>query len=151
MKLVPPISARLLDEAPAFPGEAAPTVAQLAGLRYERRVVSALEKLYEQVIPGPWIAYRSRQKSGLCQPDALVWLDNSRLLLVEVKLSWQRTARQKLMDLYGPLVQEIYKPDEISYVQIYKNWKRGAHKKPLNFYELDANFKKGKYKECHLP
>ncbi len=151
MKLIPPISAWLLDEAPVFPGEDAPTAAQLAGLRYERRVVGALEKLYRQVVPGPWIGYRSRQKSGICQPDALVWLDSDKLLVVEVKLSWQRTARQKLMTFYGPLVQEIYNPKEMAYVQIYKNWKRGAHKKPLNFYELDADFKKGKYRECQLP
>ncbi len=150
--LVPPITARLLDEPPIFPGAPAPTAVQLAGLRYEARVVKLLQALHPRVEAGPWIGYKSRGQSGICQPDAVVWLDDRRVYVVEVKLSWQRHVRSKLKGLYGPLVRQIWGPDiDLSYLQVYKNWRRGCHKKPLNLYELESTFKTGKYKECHLP
>ena len=119
----------------------------LAGIRYEKAVLARLKGLHERTTDHPWIVYKAAGGSGICQPDGLVWLTNNHLLVVEVKLSWVRAAREKLIHFYGPLVQLIHPEVTLSYLQIYKNGKRGSHKKPVSIFALDT-IQKGKYKEC---
>ena len=119
----------------------------LAGIRYEQNVLKQLEGLHEKVIKQPWILYRAPQKSGVCQPDGLVWLAPDHCLVVEIKLSWVRGAREKLIHFYGPLVALLHPGVSLSYLQIYKNLRRGAHKKPVSLFNLET-IPKGKYKEC---
>ena len=139
------LSARFADFAPEF-GVQKLSAAQAAGLRYQAKVVGRLQELYPTVRPGPWLLYKFERKSGICQPDALVWTADRRICVVEIKLSWHKTARPKLLDLYGPIAQLLYPGCEVSHVQVYKNWRRGAHKRTLPLTEL-KELKPQTYKE----
>lgn len=126
------------------------TSAQQAGLNFERAVVNRLQSLYTKVEHGPWLYYNAgRGASGICQPDALVWLPDNRLCIVECKLTWVRGAREKLLKFYGPIVQAIHRDAELCYLQAYRNPKKGCHKRTVSLYTLEDELKPGVYKECH--
>ncbi len=127
------------------------TAAQRAGLRYEAQVIAKATEYVEKLEPGPWLYYKADRCSGICQPDALAWLTPSHICIIEVKLTWQRPARAKLREFYGPVVQAIYPDVQLSYLQVYKNWKSGCHKTAIRLDEL-TSIKEGSYKECqYLP
>lgn len=118
-----------------------------SGLRYERRVCDALSSRYPNTLRGPWIKYRNgTQYFNFCQPDAIIFHEG-RLILVEIKLTHTRSARQKLICFYGPIVQHIYPDYTQSYVQIYKNWRPRAHKEPFDINDL-LKVPEGLYREC---
>lgn len=148
-RLAGPIEAKYADYEPDF-GEQTRTAAQRAGILYEKKTLKRLESLYHKLEPGPWLYYKSATRSGVCQPDGLLWLSPDLLCILECKLSWVRGARHKLLTFYGPIVQAIHKKVELCYLQVYKNVRRGAHKRPISLYKLD-DMKPGSYKECqHL-
>jgi len=120
-----------------------------AGLRYEKSILRKLQVLYPGTKLSPWLVYKAPQKSGICQPDALVIFPDGRLVVVEVKLTRMPQVRQKLMKFYGPLVQLLYPKHELCYLQIYKNASRSAHKKPISLFELET-LKPGIYRECQF-
>lgn len=124
------------------------TAAQLAGLRFEAHIIQKLTEQFAKVEAGPWLYYRADRCSGICQPDALVWIQPNHICLVEVKLTWQKPARQKLLEFYGPVVQALYPDAKLSYLQVYKNWKSGCHKRVIKLDDL-SQIKEGTYKECH--
>lgn len=146
MKLGLPLTAKYANFTPFFP-EQQRTAAQRAGLSFEKAVLKRLKHLHSKMEPGPWLYYKSSKKSGLCQPDALVWLSPDHILIVEVKLSWVRKARLKLMEFYRPVVGAIYPEASLSCLQIYKNSNKSAHKKPVSIYDLES-IKPKQYKEC---
>lgn len=146
--LIEPLTVEYLNEEPQFADQRR-TAAQQAGINFERRVATKLAHLYKQTVNGPWLKYHCPKKRGICQPDILVWLTPKHLLVVEVKLSWMPQARLKLRTFYGPLLQKLHPEAKLSYVQVYKNWKKGCHKKPLSIYALDE-IKEGAYKECQF-
>jgi hypothetical protein len=148
MKEFRPTSATFATWAPVFPAQVR-TAAMRAGLRYERAILRKLQLLYPGTKPSPWIVYKSPGKSGVCQPDALVLLPDGRLILVEIKLSRMAPVRQKLMKFYGPLVQLLYPKASLCYLQIYKNARRNAHKRPVSFFDLET-LKPGVYRECQF-
>jgi hypothetical protein len=148
MKEFRPTSASFTMSAPVFPAQMR-TAAMRAGLRYERAILRKLKLMYPGTKTSPWILYKSPGKSGICQPDALVLLPSNHIILIEIKLSRMAPVRQKLMKFYGPLVQLLYPSCTISYLQIYKNARRGAHKRPVSFFDLE-NLKPGVYRECQL-
>jgi len=147
LKLRPPITARYADFSPQFP-EQERTNAQQAGLKYERDVLRQMGLLYKNVKPSPWLLYKASNTSGICQPDALWFLTPKHICIVEIKLTWVRNARDKLLNFYGPVVEAAHKNCKVSYLQIYKNTKPASHKRKLNFFELET-LKPGIYKECH--
>jgi hypothetical protein len=149
-KLGQPLKAYYAKTAPEFPGASKPTMAQQAGINYEKAVIKKLVRLYEKVEPHPWITFNAANASGICQPDALVWLNAEHILLVEIKLSHVREARTKLMHFYKPLVEYLHPNKTVTCLQIYKNVRRYAHKNALNIYSLEEKVKKGKYSECHF-
>lgn len=140
------LTAKYAEYVPVF-AEQKQTHAQKAGLKYEKDVVKRLDLLYPKVEKGPWIYYKQGPKGSICQPDALVWLRPDFVCIVEVKLSWVRSAREKLIKFYGPIVQALHPKAEVCYLQVYKNHKRGAHKRNVSLYELE-NLQPGIYKEC---
>lgn len=146
MKLGPLLSATYADKAPEFP-EQKRSAAQLAGLAFERAVMRRLKALHPKLIPGPWILYKFAKKSGICQPDALLWLSDTHCCIIECKLTWKSTARRKMTELYGELVKKLHPEATVSYLQIYKNSRKSAQKKPISIYNLDS-LPAGKYKEC---
>lgn len=145
MELKAPLTARYASYAPVFPDQHH-TNAQKAGLKYERNVMRRLGALHTTEV-GPWLLYSSAGRSSVCQPDGLVWLSEKLLCIVEIKLSWQREVRRKLMKFYGPLVQCIHPGVELTYLQVYKTYRKGCHKKTVSLYELET-LKAGAYKEC---
>lgn len=145
-KLGSPLVARYAEYAPAF-AEQKRTAAQQAGISYEKAVQKKLTLLYGKVEASPWFYYKTPGRSGVCQPDALVWLADDHLCIVEIKLSWMRPVRQKLVSFYGPVVAACHKNVKLSFLQIYKNAKPAAHKNALSIYKLDET-PIGKYKEC---
>jgi hypothetical protein len=148
MKDFRPTSAAFATQAPVFPAQTR-TAAMRAGLRYERAILRKLKLLYPGTKTSPWIVYRSPGKSGVCQPDALVLLPNGHIIIIEIKLSRMAPVRQKLMKFYGPLVELLYLGRPLCYLQVYKNTRRGAHKRPVSFFDLET-LKPGVYKECQL-
>ena len=146
MKLGSPVVAKYADYAPQFPKQKR-TKAQQAGISYEKAVHKRLVATYPRVEVSPWLYYETPKRSGICQPDALLWITDDHLCIIEIKLSWMRPARKKLLEFYGPIVQAIYPGVTLSYVQLYKNAKTSSHKKPLSIYKLDE-IPRTKYKEC---
>jgi hypothetical protein len=146
IRLGSPVEGRYADFVPEFEKQKR-TAAQQAGISFEKAVLKKLTSIYGKVEPSPWLYYKTPKRSGICQPDALLWLADDHICIVEIKLSWMRPVRQKLMQFYGPVVAAIHKDVKLSYLQIYKNAKTGSHKKALSIYALDG-MQPGKYKEC---
>lgn len=147
-RLLRPLQASYAAYTPVFE-KTPPTNAQRAGLRYERQVVSVLQKLYPKSEFHKWIAYKAANKQGICQPDGLLWLPDNKLVVVEIKLTHVRKAREKLIHFYGRLVEYLHPNQKICYVQIYKNWRPACHKNPLTVDTL-SEIKAGQYKEIQL-
>ena len=125
------------------------TAAQLRGLAFEAAVKKRLKNIYAKSKAGPWLNYvTANNRSSICQPDMLIWLSDTHILIIEAKLTWQRKAREKLMNFYKPLIECIHPDATISCLQIFKNTKKAAHKRPLSIYNLDT-IKPGTYRECH--
>jgi len=143
------LAAKYADYPPDFPPQKR-TAAQQAGITYEKAVMRRLQSLHTRVEPGPWLHYTTNRKSNVCQPDALIWLDETKLLIVECKLTWIRAVRSKLLQFYGPIVQAIHPAADLCYLQIYKHARPDSHKRKINIYDL-ADIPVGAYKECqHL-
>jgi hypothetical protein len=145
LKLTGPLTARYADYAPEFPKRKR-TAAQQAGLNYEKALMKRLKFLYPKLEIGPWLYFHCPTRSGICQPDGMLWLTDNRLLIIECKLTHKPAARKKLMDFYFPVVAAIHPKATISCVQVFKNISRGSHKKLLTIYEL-AKSKPNTYKE----
>ena len=146
VRLGGPVVGRYADFVPEFEAQKR-TAAQQSGISFEKAVLKKLKAIYGKVEPSPWLYYKTPKKSGICQPDGLVWLVDNHICIVEIKLTWMRPVRQKLMQFYGPVVKAIYPDAELSYLQIYKNARTASHKKALSIYALDE-MQMGKYKEC---
>lgn len=129
-------------------GKASLTAAQRAGISFEKAVQKKLTFLYPKVECGPWLYYKTKRTANVCQPDALLWLTDNHLCVVECKLTWVASARAKLKDFYCPIVQHIYPDAQISLLQVYKNAKPQSHKRAISMYELAEKLTPGKYKEC---
>jgi hypothetical protein len=150
MRLMLPVKAEWAKHAPEFPNALPPTPAMQAGINYEKAVIKKLQKIYPKVEAHPWIVYKSVTRNGICQPDALIHVGPDHVVLAEIKLSHVRAARAKLMKFYLPLVEYLYPNKTITCLQIYKNIRKGCHKRPHSLYALDVSLKKGKYNECHF-
>jgi hypothetical protein len=146
LRLGSPVVGRYADFVPEFE-QTKRSTAQQAGISFEKAVLKKLTSIYGKVESSPWLHYKTPKRSGICQPDALLWLADDHICVVEIKLSWMRPVRQKLMQFYGPIVASIHKDAKLSYLQIYKNAKTSSHKKALSIYSLDE-MPLGKYKEC---
>ena len=146
VRLGSPVVGRYADFVPEFEAQKR-TAAQQSGISFEKAVLKKLKAIYGKVEPSPWLYYKTPKRSGICQPDGLLWLADNHICIVEIKLTWMRPVRQKLMQFYGPVVKAIYPDAELSYLQIYKNARDASHKKALSIYRLDE-LQMGKYKEC---
>lgn len=77
------------------------TLQQKQGLRYERKVVKALQALGLDVEHNPWFEYWG----GVCCPDIVVYqLALNRAIVVEVKLTYTPVALVKLQTIYSTVV-----------------------------------------------
>ncbi len=75
---------------------------QKQGLRYERKVVRALRSRGIHLEHNPWFEYYGR----VYCPDILVYeLSLSRIIVIEVKLTYTPMALAKLKSIYCPMVK----------------------------------------------
>lgn len=84
------------------------------GIRYENKVHRALvvlaKSLGAKVEKTPWFHFKDQIGSAACSPDAILWLDPSMALVIEVKYTWTPLASIKLAGLYVPIVNAVLKP-----------------------------------------
>lgn len=116
-------------ERPSFPktDKKKLRAAQIAGFAYENKVGEYLLARYgeDRVLHGPWLRYEDERGVGWAQPDYVVLPDgdDAPLLIIEVKLSYTKTAAErKLKSIYKPLCERVW-PNENGYrvVQACKN------------------------------
>lgn len=81
---------------------------QRAGLRYERLVSEAISQAGPTVIRNPWFNYIDSLGSRVCSPDCVVDDGSGILVVVECKLTFVPNAQAKLMNLYVPIVEQIF-------------------------------------------
>lgn len=83
------------------------------GLKYERSAI----KMLRSVLPpsmrlenNPWFYYKTEAMSGACSPDALIF-DTAFdfIIVVEIKNTYTPAALPKLLDLYCPVVQKVFR------------------------------------------
>lgn len=76
------------------------------GLAFERNAARTLSR-HIPVLANPWIVFEDSTGRHFAQPDLLLWPDSSRIILVEVKLSFTLRAISQLLDLYVPLLERL--------------------------------------------
>jgi hypothetical protein len=122
------------------PGTA--TAAQRAGKRYEKKVLTAVSKLFPHVgpksllppspvlsevvhaLPSPWIAFtarRDRSAERHCQPDLLL-IGEREILVCEIKLAHTVDAYWQLRHLYGPVVAKLFPSHTLRLVEITRSF-----------------------------
>lgn len=106
------------------------SAAQRAGKRYEKKVLQAISKLYENieavsVRPSPWIGYtlfsESINDERHCQPD-LILETREEIFLCEIKLSHTVDAYWQLSSLYAPVVKKLYPDRPVRLVEITRSF-----------------------------
>ena len=92
------------------------TKAQKDGLRYEKRVQGYLHQLVDrygrgELILNPWLLYHTRSGGptavNFCQPDCL-FVDGSRVIIVECKLQHTNESWQQLRLVYEPVLRKAF-------------------------------------------
>ncbi len=87
--------------------------AQKVGLAYEKKVGRRLKRLLRdgelegELRLNQWIQFADDNGKGWAQPDAYL-LMNSRILLIECKLTQSDNATPQLLSLYLPLLRKVY-------------------------------------------
>ena len=110
------------DEAP-WRGRKAPgsTLSQKAGKLYEKKVLARLKDWTDGTIyPLPWIKFRLGNSDRYCQPDALIHVGNT-IVIVEVKLTHTLDAYWQLRRLYYPVVSTLFPGTTIRLCEVAKN------------------------------
>lgn len=91
-----------------------------AGLRYQRKVT-----LHTGGIGGKWYKFLDANGVGFCSPDVL--LPQQKLLLVlEVKLTDTPQAQEQLLDLYIPVLRQLW-PGPIRGIVVAKSLTPASH------------------------
>lgn len=134
--------AEKLDGAPPWLHQGKAKGVQQKGLLFERRVGTLFTGLFpERVECGPWFKYgKYRRKQAWCQPDILVWLSPSDLMVLECKLTATKSAKKQLLSLYKPVLQTVYPNTTIRCVQVCNNLKRSNSQDNFNLMELQDIF-----------
>jgi len=108
------------------------SLAQRAGLRYEKKVKAFLERTKPAAILGPWFRYwidsSPEDASGLprgrlarfCQPDAILF-EKEVLTIIEIKIRWCELAYWQLKHLYLPVCISFYGPKVTRLICVTRN------------------------------
>lgn len=90
---------------------AADTLAKRRGLKYQKKVERALERLFEdRILFRPWINYVTRSGAfRRCQPDAVLYSPKVEWInIIEIKYSTMVEAWDQLNGLYKPVLSKLY-------------------------------------------
>lgn len=100
-------SAQSLPSKPKFIPKGRATGTKALGLGYERKVFKAVQKGFPEAKHGQWFLYFSEREEGpaWCQTDILLPY-NKAVYILECKLSDRAEAKEKLFDLYIPVVEK---------------------------------------------
>lgn len=99
-----------------------PSSAQLAGLRYERRVKDWLAREFgHSFLSGPWWMYSDGGRRRYCQPDGTLRRGDS-CTIVEIKLRWTALAWWQLQRLYLPVARALYPSSSFSLCAIVRSF-----------------------------
>lgn len=80
-----------------------------AGLAYERKVGKLLERLWPgEVNSGHWFEFTDAYGQGCCQPDHFVVFPEQ-ILLVECKLTENRSGWEQIRGLYRPVLEAEFR------------------------------------------
>ena len=108
---------------PPWIRKAPTTGAKGRGLAYERKIKKLLLEQFEdsfEVLLGSWTRSGSISHWDYRQFDALL-VGKKRVYLIEIKLSHKSEALTKLLEVYLPLVQKLYRKRKVIPVQICKS------------------------------
>lgn len=105
--------------APSLRGKSA---AQKIGIRYERKVLTALAAEYGSTfLPNFWFQFQTGDARRWCQLDGIVREGDS-VLLFEVKARFTSDAWWQLRRLYEPVVRKAWYPQRIRHVVVCKSF-----------------------------
>ena len=108
---------------PSWVGKLPTTGAKGRGLTYERKIKKLLLEQFEdsfEVLLGSWVRSGNLSYWEYRQFDALL-VGKKRVYLIEIKLSHKSEALTKLLEVYLPLVQKLYRKRKVIPVQICKS------------------------------
>jgi hypothetical protein len=88
---------------PKYTPKASSAMAKL-GLSYERKIVRDLMRSVWLVEHNPWFEFQDELGVSTCCPDIILTAD-SKIIVIEVKLTWVPEAIEKLRGLYCPVVE----------------------------------------------
>lgn len=122
-----------LTQQPSFTKNQKPKGVRAKGVRFEKRCYEALVKMYPdwEVIHGQWFLYDTpEKKDNLCQTDIILLKKTGQTIksaiVVECKLSVRPIlAKEKLLSLYAPIVDQLYGVKSIP-LQLCKHLKKGT-------------------------
>lgn len=98
------------------------SVAQKAGIRYERKVLKELgERFGPQFLPAQWMRFEDETGERWCQPDGIL-LREEGATIFEVKYTFISDAHYQLRQLYAPVVQRAYRPKRTNLIVICRNF-----------------------------
>jgi hypothetical protein len=110
----PLLSAERCDPVFKSPRTSRLSTAQANGVRYERSAGKAVAILAKRIGAtlerNPWFRFTDANGPGACSPDALLWLDQLALIVVEIKYTWTPTAQSKMQGLYLPVINRALSP-----------------------------------------
>lgn len=118
---------------------------QKSGLQYEKRAQEYLRRLCElregiDCVCNPWVIFRRvddhPSSVNFCQPDCLL-VSDSKVIIVECKLSHTGDSYRQLRQLYEPVVRRIYPNREIALLEVCK-WFDPHTKFPETFYYAET-------------
>lgn len=121
------------------------------GKTYERKVIKDFTraKLAGRVLSSPWFTFADANGLGYCQPDILIFLQES-IIIVEVKLTQTSSAWQQLELLYKPVVELVYKkPVYLLQVCKHLHWETSAQVSSIE--EFVDSPRRGLWTLHHLP
>lgn len=92
------------------------TGAQMAGLRYEKKIKKKLEAIYGQnAVFAPWLSFTSvgSARRRCCSPDVVIALGDGLYVIVEIKIRHVADSYWQLRHLYHPVMQKVYPSADI--------------------------------------
>lgn len=102
----------LARQAPPFIKPKKVRGAKYQGIRYEKKVQAhLLEKYDEHYIDSPWIVYWKKDsgRKYWCQPDGLlIFPEEAKIIICEIKYSHTLKAKQQLFGLYLPVIRSLF-------------------------------------------
>lgn len=120
------ISCAQICHRPAFIPKTKPNnAAAKKGLAFQRKITKEICSLgLGRVFAEPWFVYKLRSVLRYCSPDIIIEQPN-RIIVVEIKLTWQPEIDNKLRNLYTPIAKHVFRKP-VKAVLVVRNVSPGA-------------------------